>query len=146
MGEYWECEMPSSGSSRIKGTCGQPEGTSLVIFFSPGLALRFSHVSSRSACSQPLIPTGCFPLVQKEWSCNMTDFLPMFSTFICRGQLSNLHFGGVLEVGIYLKEGILYFPGFLNISSIDNTSWVIVCDGPVHPMGACLAASLFSTH
>ena len=70
----------------------------------------------------------------------------MFSTFICREQLSNLHFGGVLEVGIYLKEGILYFPRFLNISSIDSTSWVIVCDDPVHPMGACLAASLFSTH
>ena len=57
----------------------------------------------------------------------MTDFLPMVSTFICRGQLCNLHFGGVLEVGLYLKEGKLYFPGFLNVSSIESMSWVILC-------------------
>lgn len=118
--------MPSSRSSRIKGTCGQPEGASLEIFFSPGPVLRSSHVSSRSAYSQPLIPAGCFTLVQKEWSWNMTDFLPMFSTFICRGQLCNLHFGGVFEDWAYnWRKEFYIFPDFSTSAVL--TMWAGSC-------------------
>ena len=125
--------MPSSRSSRIKGTWGQPEGPSLEILFSPGPVLRSSFPCLLKICLVPAFnPTGCFTLAQKEWSWNMTDFLPMFSTFICRGQLCNLQFGGVLEDWAYNWRKEFYI--FLDFStSAVSTIWA----GPSFVMVLC---------